>query len=213
MASKKKRNPPHNGRSSRPAKPRRQRSPASAPASSVRVRQVPGTKSWELVHPPCARERAEDIEEVETMIAAGELEIANDELRWLLGGCGDFVVAHRLLGEIALAEGDLPLARGHFGYAYEISVAALQRHQCQGPLPYARPANQAFFEAAKGLAFCLNELGHTRRAREVLERIVRLDPADPLGLREMLAKLNTQPTQARTHGLEQANMPTDPLED
>ncbi|MBX9788835.1 MAG: hypothetical protein K2Y37_07950 [Pirellulales bacterium] len=123
------------------------------------------------------------------MIAAGELEIASDELRWLLGGCGEFVVGHRLLGEIALLEGDLPLARGHFGYAFELAVAAIKRQRCHGPLPYARPANQAFFEAAKGLAHCLKELGHVRRAREVLEQLVQLDPGERLGLRDMLATL------------------------
>ncbi|MGD9645039.1 MAG: hypothetical protein AB7U73_04955 [Pirellulales bacterium] len=176
---------------------------ANAPSSMVRVRQVPGTNSWELVHPPCARERAEDIEEVEAMIAAGELEIATDELRWLLGGCGEFVVGHRLLGEIALSEGDMPLARGHFGYAYELAVAALKRQKCDGPLPYSRPANQAFFEAAKGLAHCLHQLGHARRAREVLERMLALDPADPLGLREMLAGLDAPPLPGQAAELEQ----------
>ncbi len=195
MASKKKRNPPPGRRSARPPK----RSVPSA-SSMVRVRQVPGTNIWELVHPPCARERAEDVEEVEAMIAAGELEIANDELRWLLGGCSEFVKGHRLLGEVALAEGDMPLARGHFGYAYEISIAALKQHRCPGPLPYSRPANQSFFEAGKGLAFCLGELGHARRANEVLEQLVRLDPAEPLGLRDMLTKIRSQPTPARSDG-------------
>ena len=124
------------------------------------------------------------------MIAAGELEIATDELRWLLGGCGEFVVAHRLLGEIALLEGDMPLARGHFGYAYEIAITAITRRRCTGPFPYARPANQAFFEAAKGLSHCLTELGHARRAREVLQQVVQLDPDERLGLRDMLATLH-----------------------
>ena len=200
MPEKKKRNPPPPGRhSGKPAKrsPKRPASAAAGAPSTLRVRQVPGTKSWELVHPPCARQRAEDIEEVESMIAAGELEIANDELRWLLGGCGDFVVAHRLLGEVALAENDIALARGHFGYAFELSTAALAKQQCSGPLPYSRAANQAFFEAAKGLAWCLQELGHTRRAIEVLEQALRLDSADALGFREMLEKVKSQPTDGQ----------------
>ena len=56
------------------------------------------------------------------MIEAGETEVARDELQWLLGGCTDLIDAHKTLGEIALVEHDLPLARGHFGYAYQIGV-------------------------------------------------------------------------------------------
>jgi tetratricopeptide (TPR) repeat protein len=125
------------------------------------------------------------------MIEAGETEIAVDELRWLLNGCGDFVEAHRLLGELALLEGDIRLARGHFGYAYQIAVTAIDRAPRGALFPYARKANQAFLESAKGLAHCLKELGRTELAREVLERMLKLDPSDPLGAKVMLAALRT----------------------
>ena len=59
------------------------------------------------------------------MMEAGEVDIAIDELRWLLSGCSDFIEAHRLLGELALAENDLPLARAHFGYAYSLYVSSI----------------------------------------------------------------------------------------
>ena len=36
------------------------------------------------------------------MIDADELEIAQEELRWLLSGCNEFIQAHRLLGDLAL---------------------------------------------------------------------------------------------------------------
>jgi len=52
-----------------------------------------------------------------------------------------------------------------------------------GRLPYARPANQAFLEAGKGLAFTLRELGDTEAADRVVEQLLALDPSDPLGLR------------------------------
>jgi hypothetical protein len=124
------------------------------------------------------------------MIDAGETEIAIDELRWLLNGCGDFVDAHRLLGELALLESDYALARGHFGYGYEIALSAVQAHKGSGPFPYARPANQSFLEAAKGLAFCLQQLGKPALARDVLQTLLRLDPTDPLGAGKMLAALS-----------------------
>lgn len=150
--------------------------------TAVRVRRRSGERAWELAHPRCAQERMDDLEEVHQMLAAGETEVAIDELRWLLDGCGDFIAAHRLLGELALADGDLKLARGHFGYAYEIGLSALPP-AFEGPLPHRLAANQALLEAAKGLAWCLHELKKPKLARRVLAQLLRLDPADPLGVR------------------------------
>ncbi len=124
------------------------------------------------------------------MLAAGEDDIAIDELRWLLNGCSDFIEAHKLLGELSLASGDVRLARAHFGYAYDIGLAAIPPNGLKGPLSYGRPANQSFFEAAKGLAFTLNELGMSDRARDVLDTMLKLDPSDPLGARAMRAKID-----------------------
>ena len=151
--------------------------------TALRVRRKPGEKAWELVHPRCALERAEDLEEVQLMLDAGETDVALDELRWLLNGCSDFVAAHRLLGELALAVGDLRLARGHFGYAYEIVLSAFPPAGLDAPLPYRLPANQAFFESAKGLAWCLHELGKKKLALRVLDQLLACDPRDPLGVR------------------------------
>jgi hypothetical protein len=88
------------------------------------------------------------------------------------------------LGEIALAENDLPLARGHFGYAYRLGEMALDRAGCRGPLPYRLPANRSFYESAKGLAYCLAQLGKPEMADEVTQRILECDPSDPLDLRD-----------------------------
>ncbi|MGH7140129.1 MAG: hypothetical protein ACREHD_30690 [Pirellulales bacterium] len=156
--------------------------------TALRVRRRPGEKAWELVHPRCALERADDLEEVQQMLDAGETEIALDELRWLLNGCSDFVAAHRLLGELALAEGDLRLARGHFGYAYEIAISSIPPRGLDGPLPYRLASNQAFFEAAKGLAWCLHELGKNNLARKVIDQLLKLDPSDPLSVRAWQAE-------------------------
>jgi hypothetical protein len=145
-----------------------------------------------LVHPRCARDRAEDIEEVRRMIEAGELEIAIDELRWLVSGCGEFIEGHLLLGELALAmDDDVALARGHFGFAYQLGAEALRRADTPSPLPYSHPANEAFFEAGRGLASCLGRLNEWPLAEEVVDALVKLDPADPLHLRAMLDELRT----------------------
>ncbi len=126
------------------------------------------------------------------MIDAGELDIAKDELRWLLSGCAEFIAAHRLLGELSLAaDNDVPLARGHFGAGYQLGLQAVRRAKSPTPLSYSQPANRAFFEAGRGLAWCLEKLEKGQMAEEIVETLVRLDPSDPLALRAMLDKLRT----------------------
>jgi hypothetical protein len=135
------------------------------------------------------RERVDDLAEVQAMLAAGEVEIAIDELRWLLEECRDFIEAHKLLAELAAAEGDMKLARAHFGFAFDLGFGALPAKGLDAPLAYTLPANQAFLEAAKGLAWSLAELGQTDRARQVLDHLLACDASDPLGAREMLGRL------------------------
>jgi len=165
-------------------KPQFQNQRASAPPShtGVGVRKVSDPDVWELVHPRCALERAEDVEEVRKMIAAGETDVAVDELRWLLDGCSDFIEAHRVLGELAMLEEDVPLARGHFGYAYQLGVKAIDQARPTGTFPYALDNNKAFLEAGKGLVWSLQQLGKRDTALEVIERLLQHDPSDPLGL-------------------------------
>jgi hypothetical protein len=159
--------------------------PSGGPSSTVRVRQLEDG-AWELVHPRCARDRAEDLEEVHKMVDAGELDVAMDECRWLLSGCSDCIEAHRILGEIALTENDFPLARGHFGYAYRLGEQTLAKAGNPSPVPYHLLTNRSFLESAKGLAFCLKQLGKEQMAREVVELTLRCDPSDPLGMRKLL---------------------------
>jgi hypothetical protein len=132
------------------------------------------------------QERADDLAEVQAMLAAGEIEVASEELRWLLDDCRDFIEAHKVLGELAAAEGDAKLARAHFGFAYDLGLGALPAKGLDAPLSYSLPANQPFLEAAKGLAWSLFELGQTAKAREVLHQLLACDPSDPLGARTML---------------------------
>jgi hypothetical protein len=155
-------------------------------SSSIRVRQV-GHREFELLHPRCALERADDLDETRSMVAAGEIEIATDELRWLLSGCHDFIDAHRMLGELALAEEDLSLARGHFGIAYQLGTKAVG--DLKGTLPYRLAANQSFHESGKGLVWCLWKLDKQEMAREVAATLLRLDPTDTLGMKRLLAEL------------------------
>ena len=149
--------------------------------------------AWEFVHPRCARKRREDMEEVEAMVAAGETDIARDELVWLLSECPDFLEAHLHLGLIALEDDDPKLARGHFGRAYELGLRALEAAGSPRPVPYVRPGNKPFFEAAKGLVHCLVATGKRGLARDVVARATALDPSDPLALAGLLASPRTPP--------------------
>jgi hypothetical protein len=141
------------------------------------------------VHPRCARDRAEDLDEVRLMIEGGETEIARDELRWLLSDCGEFIAAHVLLGELAVSEGDLPLARGHFGAGYQLGLQTLRRAGMPTPLLFSQPANRAFLEAGRGLVWSLEKLGNSRMSDEIVETLLQLDASDPLQLRAMVDDL------------------------
>jgi hypothetical protein len=160
--------------------------PAADEGRCVSVRMLEGEDAWELVPPRCAVERALDLEEVRQMVDAGELDVARDECRWLLEGCSDCLEAHRILGEIALEEQDIPLARGHFGYAYRLGTTALERAGTKGPLPYRLEANQAFFESAKGLVWCLLQLGKPDMAAEIVAATIACDPSDPLKIADLM---------------------------
>jgi hypothetical protein len=150
-------------------------------SDSIGVRRVPGKMGektvFELVHPPCVGRRAEDLEEVYQMLDAGETEVAVDELRWLLSGCHPLLEAHRLLGQIAMADNDLALARAHLDYAYQLGWQAARRRALDGVLPQRRAANREFFRAGFQLVECLNLLEETSTAAQVLKRLAALDPA------------------------------------
>ena len=139
------------------------------------------------MHPRCVRDRAEDLDDVRAMIDAGEYEIAVDELRWLLSGCAEFIAAHELLGELAVAmHDDLSLARGHFGAGYQLGLQTLRRAKMPKPLLYSQPANRSFFEAGRGLLWTLEKLGKRDMAQEVFDTLLELDPSDPLRLRALV---------------------------
>jgi hypothetical protein len=162
------------------------------PSTGLSVRRTTNGVGWKLVYPRCVRDRAEDILEVRAMIEAGELEIAVDELRWLLSGCSEFVEAHTLLGQLALEMGgDLPLARGHFGYGYQLGWWTVKRAGQVGPLLCSHPANQPFFLAGQGLAWCLHQLDKSHMASEIIESLITMDPSDPLELRTMFDRPQT----------------------
>ena len=145
--------------------------------------------AWEIVHPRCARRRREDIEEIADMLASGEIDIAKDELVWLLSECPDFLEAHVQLGAIAMESDDLRLARGHFGRAYELSLRALEAAGNPRPLPYALRGNESFWEASKGLLYCLVQTGRRPMALDAWKRLQPLDPSDPLGIAQIVGTL------------------------
>jgi len=168
----------------------KRKQPASASvrrtAREVRVQQVTDEDAWEFLHPRCALDRVDDLDEVQQMLSMGETEIAQEELRWLLSDCPDLMAAHQLLGEMALEAEDYSLARGHFGHAYRVGLKALRDAGRPAPLPYGRKANKPFFESGKGLIFCLKKLDKQAMAVEVADLLLACDRSDPLGVKELL---------------------------
>lgn len=162
--------------------------PRPAARAAIGIRPIDRQNGFELVYPACVRERREDMEEVYEMLELGEIEAAEDELRWLLQGCHALLDAHRLLGHLALESARWDLARAHLGYAYELVWSALGE-RFEGRLPYARPANRPFHEAGHDLVQCLLLCGERSLAKEVADQLRRLDPADPLQTGELLKML------------------------
>jgi hypothetical protein len=120
--------------------------------------------AFELVHPRCVEERREDYEEGLAIWRAGEPDEAREVLLFALEGCSDNLRVHVALGRIALeAQHDPVLARGHFGYAFELARAVLPP-DFTGPLPADRPANRPLYDAIAGLCACLDALGQPGEA-------------------------------------------------
>jgi hypothetical protein len=107
---------------------------------------------------------------------AGDPEAARDALRYALQGCGDNLWVHVSLGRIALEEfRDPALARGHFGYAFELAERALPPG-FRGRLPRNRLSNHPFYDAAEGLVACYEALGKHREADNIRSLLGRLGP-------------------------------------
>jgi hypothetical protein len=165
------RQPPNTGgqgsRPRRPGKsgrqPKGQPRPAgpSAGRGPIRVKPI-GREDFEFIHPRGVEEAELDYEEGIELWKAGDPESARDALRYALSAYHDNIWIHVALGQIALVEfHDPSLARGHFGYAFELAHRALPQG-FKGRLPRDRPNNRPFYEAIDGLIQSLEALG--RRA-------------------------------------------------
>ncbi len=162
--------------------------------SALKLRKLDGDRGWAIVPPLSAEEMSDDIAEVHEMLEHGELEIATDELRFLLSTCPELLEAHVLLGQIALETddtkpADIELARGHFGYAFQLGEKALTAASCPGPLLGAEPTNAPWHEAARGLAWCLEKQGQRAMADQVAATVRKFDPSDPAQVAAMLDDL------------------------
>ncbi|WP_428307850.1 hypothetical protein [Lacipirellula sp.] len=165
---------------------------SSRSSTHVSVERMRSGQGYVLVHPRDVMECAEDLEEVREMIAVGEADVAVDELRWLVETCPEMIEAHYLLGKLAVeAMGDVALGRGHFGFGYQVGQRVLAKAKNPTPVPALHPANRPFFDAGRGLAWCLAELGKRDMALEVIEHLLRCDPSDPLGLGGWIDEIRT----------------------
>ena len=169
--------PPAKGRGGRPAAPGR-RPGASGSKGGPSRRGGLGLKrlggdDFVLVHPKCVREMELDYEEGIELRKAGDSEAARDALRFALQGCGDNIWVHVALGWIALDDfRDPSLARGHFGYAFELAEKALPGG-FGGRLPREHPANRPLYDAVDGLVRCHDALGSADLAGELRQRAAR----------------------------------------
>ena len=166
--------PPAQGRGGRPAAPGRKPGAIGSRGGSSRrgglgLKRL-GGDDFVLIHPKCVREMELDYEEGIELRKAGDPEAARDALRFALQGCGDNIWVHVALGQIALDEfRDPSLARGHFGYAYELADNALPGGFA-GRLPREHPANRPLYDAVASLIACHEALGAADLASELRQR-------------------------------------------
>ncbi len=169
--------PPAKGRGGRPVAPGRRSGAGGAKGGASRrgglgLKRL-GGDDFALVHPKCVREMELDYEEGIELRKAGDPEAARDALRFALQGCGDNIWVHVALGSIALDDfRDPSLARGHFGYAYELAEKALPG-DFGGRLPREHPSNRPLYEAVDGLARCHEALGAADLAGQLRQRAAR----------------------------------------
>lgn len=147
---------------------------AGGRSATIGLSQISDSGDFELVHPRCVLQRRPDYEEGISLWQSGDPEGARDALRYALEGCGNNLWVHVALGRIALEwDEDFSLARGHFGYAFELVERALPR-SFQGRLSRKIPGNKPFYEAAEGLAACYEGLGKKGEAMRIRSQAERL---------------------------------------
>jgi hypothetical protein len=167
--------PPAKGRGGRPSAPGRRPGASGAKGGPSRrgglgLKRL-GGDDFVLVHPKCVREMELDYEEGIELRKAGDPEAARDALRFALQGCGDNIWVHVALGRIALDDfRDPTLARGHFGYAFELAERALPG-DFSGRLPREHPSNRPLYDAVEGLITCHEALGAAELAGELRRRL------------------------------------------
>ncbi len=151
------------GRGGPPRRPGSRPGPPRKSRGSIGLTRLKGG-DFELVHPRGVREVELDYQEGIEIWKAGDPECARDALRYALSACHDNLWVHVALGQIALKEfNDPSLARGHFGYAYELGSRALPPG-FSGRLARDRPNNRPFYEALDGLVACLDALGQLQES-------------------------------------------------
>jgi hypothetical protein len=148
----------------------------------ITIRRVRSTDSFELIYPRSVLMRAEDMEEVHAMLKAEEIDVAEDELRWLVGGCEALLEGHKLLGDIAAGDENWELARVHYGYAYQLGLDAVKQGRLRGTLPFARPNNRPLHEAGQGLAKTLLAMDEPSLTQKVIKQLLAWDPSNPMDL-------------------------------
>lgn len=158
--------PGSSGRRPAPKGPTGQRSTGHgkpARATPIGLKRV-SDNEFELVHPKCVVEMELDYAEGIEIWKEGDPESARDALRFALGGCGDNLWVHVALGKIALESfNDPELAKGHFGYAFELAYRAIPK-DFQGRLPRYNYKNEPIFDAVEGLARCYEAMDQPSEA-------------------------------------------------
>jgi len=151
------------------------------------LRRMGKPNCYEFDLPRSVMDRKDDMDDVRGMVKHDEIDVAIDELRWLLSDCPQLMEAHALLGILASefddpTPDDVELALAHLECALDIGRTALNFRRLQAPLLCDRPTNRPFFQAGLTMIRLLRSQGKKDAADRLLQELIRLDPKLPLPL-------------------------------
>ena len=142
---------------------------------------------YEFEDYPADPDEAEDFEEALEVYRAGHLEEAADFLRDFLYRYPLHIDSYHHLGNIDWKQGRLNRAIKYYEMGFRIGLLSLPSN-FQGRLPWAHIGNRPFLRAAHAYALLLNRSKRLLEACKVCEQLLEWDPADHLGIDELLPR-------------------------
>lgn len=161
--------------------------------SGIRITEPPypirlekrGHSEWEFAWPGEVLNLMDKFDLGCEYLDVGDLKKARQIFNSILKECPYFIDALNHLAAVEWDGGNLAAAENHYSKAYEIGHSVLPG-DFRGKLPWGWIDNRPFLRSLHGLALVKLRRGDARAARDLLLRLIKLDPDDRLGARMIL---------------------------